>query len=346
MDNFKPEWAELLKKAVEDPGTIAKGFALFHRYSIGNQILIMEQCYIKGIAPGPVATYKQWKELGRQVKKGAKALYMQVPCIYKAKKDTETQEELPPILKGFRYQKLWFVLSETEGLDFEIEEQPPKWDSKQAMKVLAIQEIPFSRVNGNIAGYARGRELAINPIAEGKVMVRLHEMAHIVLGHTENITISSMISERNNQEVEAESVAFICGNILGLPCMSDSTGAYSELAKRKRDKPCYGPADFWSSGQNLKSGATRNQTLYGRRSMRCLCITHLTSDPYDSWGMLYDNYQNAVIQGVEEGKMPRMTYDEFYDCVEEWASQVPLTEGLEFVDNLLVNFDYYAFLFN
>ena len=77
--------------------------------------------------------------------------------------------------------------------------------------------------------------------------------------------------------------------------------------------------------------------------MRCLCITNLTSDP---WGMLYDNYQNAVIQGTQEGKTPCMTYDEFYDCVEEWASQVPLTEGLEFVDNLLVNFDYYAFLFN
>ena len=263
MDNFKPEWAELLKKAVEEPGTIAKGFALFHRYSIGNQILIMEQCYIKGIAPAPVATYKQWKELGRQVKKGAKALYMQVPCIYKAKKDTETQEELPPILKGFRYQKLWFVLSETEGLDFEIEEQPPKWDSKQAMKVLAIQEIPFSRVNGNIAGYARGRELAINPIAEGKVMVRLHEMAHIVLGHTENITISSMISERNNQEVEAESVAFICGNILGLPCLSDSRGYIQNWLKESEISHVMAQRIFGAADKILKAGQQETKLCMG-----------------------------------------------------------------------------------
>ena len=219
----------------------------------------MEQCYSKGIAPSPVATYKQWKELGRQVKKGAKALYMQVPCYYKAKTDAETKEELPPILKGFRYQKLWFVLSETQGLDFKLEEQPPKWHSKQAMEILAIQEIPFSMVNGNVGGYACGRELAINPIAEGKVMVRLHEMAHIVLGHTENITVSSMISERSSQEVEAESVSFICGNILGLPCMSDSRGYIQNWLKEGQISDVMAQRIFGAADKILKAGQQKTE---------------------------------------------------------------------------------------
>ena len=64
----------LLQRAVLDPGAISEVYRQFHSFSLGNQLLAMSQCHARGIAPGPMATYPRWQELGRQVRKGEKAL--------------------------------------------------------------------------------------------------------------------------------------------------------------------------------------------------------------------------------------------------------------------------------
>ena len=68
----KIEWAKLLSEAVNEPGKISDAYRRFHGYSLGNRLWALAQCSLRGIAPGPIASFKHWKELGRQVKKGEK----------------------------------------------------------------------------------------------------------------------------------------------------------------------------------------------------------------------------------------------------------------------------------
>jgi antirestriction protein ArdC len=72
-------FADLLRSAVTDPGIISNAYQQFHSYSIGNQLLAWAQCIERGIQPGPMATFPKWKELGRHVRKGEKALVLASP---------------------------------------------------------------------------------------------------------------------------------------------------------------------------------------------------------------------------------------------------------------------------
>jgi hypothetical protein len=67
-------FAELLDRAITEPGVISTAYRKFHNYSLGNVLLAWSQCLERGIAPGPLATFQRWKELGRYVRKGEKAI--------------------------------------------------------------------------------------------------------------------------------------------------------------------------------------------------------------------------------------------------------------------------------
>jgi len=60
-----------------------QAYSAFHHYSLGNQILALVQCQLKGIQPGPINTYPKWKELERQFKKGEKALTLCMRITHK-----------------------------------------------------------------------------------------------------------------------------------------------------------------------------------------------------------------------------------------------------------------------
>jgi hypothetical protein len=79
-------WAALLDEAVKKPGFIHEAYSRFHNYSLGNQLLALFQCFMRGIQPGPLATFPKWKELGRYVKKGEKALTLCIPLTCKRTK--------------------------------------------------------------------------------------------------------------------------------------------------------------------------------------------------------------------------------------------------------------------
>src|SRR5262245_45030462 len=70
------KWSRLLIEAVQKPGLICEAFHAFHGYSLGNRMLALDQCKMRGIQPGPISTYKGWKEKGRQVRKGEKAIVL------------------------------------------------------------------------------------------------------------------------------------------------------------------------------------------------------------------------------------------------------------------------------
>ncbi len=77
-----PKWSALLVEAVNKPGLIMKAYSAFHQYSVGNQLLALVQCHIRGLEPGPINTFPGWQALGRNVKRGERALVLCMPITY------------------------------------------------------------------------------------------------------------------------------------------------------------------------------------------------------------------------------------------------------------------------
>ena len=92
-----------------------------------------------------------------------------------------------------------------------------QWSKEVALSNLNISETSFDFVDGNVQGYARKREIAISPIAALPHKTLLHELAHVCLGHTKESSFNDgEHTPRSLREVEAECVALICCETLGL----------------------------------------------------------------------------------------------------------------------------------
>ena len=213
----------MLEEAVTKPGTLHEAYSRFWNYSLGNQILALMQCRERGIEPGPLAGFRRWKELGRHVRKGEKALSLCMPIQIKCKDwDQKRQENglVPEDDAGpvnglrtiFVFKKNWFVLSQTEGEPY-VPEPIPNWNKAAALAALNIREENFTMVDGNVQGYATGTTatVAVSPIAAMPAKTLFHEIAHVILGHHADGSLNSV------REVEAECVALICCEVLGMP---------------------------------------------------------------------------------------------------------------------------------
>lgn len=223
MQNKQPQWSAMLDEAVNKPGVLSKAYSTFHEFSIGNQMLAWGQLSDRGIPLGPIATYNRWQELGRQVKKGEKAIELVMPVTVN-KKD-EAGEKTGESFTWFTMKPRWFALSQTEGEDFAHEAKTPDWDAAKALEALGISEVRFESTSGNCQGYASGKTIAVNPVAALPHKTRFHELAHVVLGHTSEGTLQDdERTPRDIREVEAESVAYICVSLLGLPGQAESRG--------------------------------------------------------------------------------------------------------------------------
>jgi antirestriction protein ArdC len=213
------QFRQLLVEAVTKPGTLMKAYSLFWNYSLGNQILALMQANRRGIALGPIASFNRWKELGRHVKRGEKAIELCMPVMCKRtvkEENTDGRESETEItFKRFVFRRNWFMLSQTDGAEFQMP-AIPAWDRARAMKTLNVEEIPFEMLNGNCQGYAKGRQIAINPVAQMPAKTAFHELAHIELGHTSEAVHDSEALPKNLKEVEAEAVALLCLESLGM----------------------------------------------------------------------------------------------------------------------------------
>jgi hypothetical protein len=214
MDN-QTKWTGLLQRAVSQPGLILKAYSAFHGYSLGNQIAAMIQCHERGIEPGPINTYPGWQKLGRQVKKGQKAIWLCMPLTRRVKDEANGAEET--IIVTFAWKPHWFVLSQTEGEPIAMPSMPD-WGKARALAALNITETAFTDTNGNVQGYARGREVAISPVAAMPHKTLFHEVGHIELGHTAELEFNDGAQPpRSLREAEAEAVALLCLDALELP---------------------------------------------------------------------------------------------------------------------------------
>lgn len=219
----KLDYGLLIEKALTLEGSIGNTYNRFYSYSYMNQILLM----LQGVNE-PVATYKKWLELGRQVKKGSKAKEVVRPYF---KKDDEGEETI----NGFGLSKCLFGLSETTGEELPVPEIKA-WSVDLALSVLDIEKIEFTQANGNIQGYSKMRQLAINPLAVNYNKTLMHELAHIVLGHTE---ATGEEKHRGVLEFEAEATAYLLMHEL-------------ELVTDKQDSTSRAYIQIWLSGQKPK----------------------------------------------------------------------------------------------
>lgn len=224
-----PQWTELLEKALSEPGRISEAYSRFHSYSFGNQILAWVQCSVRGIPLGPIGTFLHWKDCGRYVRKGEKALTLCMPITGKRtaeKHNDETgQDETVEIgYTRFLFKPHWFVLSQTDGAEY-TPEPIPTWNENKALEALGITRVAFTVTDGNCQGYADGNAIAVSPIAEHPQRTALHEIAHVVLGHTsERMNDAGEQTPRDIRELEAECTAMLVCASLGLPGVEESRG--------------------------------------------------------------------------------------------------------------------------
>lgn len=202
-------FAELLATVATEPGKLEQAFNRFHNYSLGNQLLALIQCELRGLEPGPIATYPAWQALGRQVRKGEKAIELCMPITCKRQVETADGDDVATFTR-FMFRARWFVLSQTDGAEY-VAPAPPAWNKAQALAALDIVESPFVMIDGNAQGYASGHRVAVSAIAERPFATLIHEVAHVVLGHTTNgarMEDGAVIGYAQ-AEVEAESVALL-----------------------------------------------------------------------------------------------------------------------------------------
>ena len=211
--------------------------ARFHNYSFGNILQIARQ----RPAATRVAGIRTWNELGRFVKKGEKGIQILAPVTgFRRKKaeterdataDTETKPQ--PVLIGFRAVYV-FDYAQTEGVDLpEIEHRitgEVGGNRDRLIDFLAQQNIKLE-FNEKIApalGVSYGGKIALLPgqSRAEEFTTLVHETAHELLHKAERRTMTTAVV----RETEAESVAFIVGQAVGLQ-MGTASSDYIQLYK-------------------------------------------------------------------------------------------------------------------
>jgi hypothetical protein len=171
-----------------------------------------------------------------------------MPIIWHRTVADEHGDERDETVTRFAYKPNWFVYLQTEGAEIAVL-SVPGWDRVRALEALGITEVTFASLDGNTLGYAKGRTIAISPFNPLPYTTTFHELAHALLGHTGAAVHEGADLARNLREVEAEAVALICCEALGL-----------EGAEYAR-----GYIQSWLRGEAIPD-ASAQRILQGRRS--------------------------------------------------------------------------------
>lgn len=224
------DWAQMLN------GLAILGPTSISRLSFRNMLLVLQQRPTARYA----ATFKGWQELGRHVRKGEKGLMILQPCFSRSTEEQDEKQEDGEDSRRFRgFRPLYlFGLDQTDGPDLPTvtpsdvtgpEAFPASVEQLRAV-ALALPGAPVADITlrarradlGDPAG-ARGwynrstREIVvITEERERPAIFRtlVHEVAHSLLHGADDH------HSRPEQEVEAESVAYVVCHALGL----DSSG--------------------------------------------------------------------------------------------------------------------------
>ncbi len=248
-------FASLLEAAVSQPGVIARAYSAFHSFSLGNQLLAAMQCAERGLALGPLASFQAWKQKGRHVKRGERALWLWMPLACKRTVTQDDGTEETEIVTRFALKPHWFVYAQTAGRD--LAPAPiPEWDRARALAALEVAEIAFDLPDGNVQGFAHDRAIALNPLAAMPAKTTFHELGHVLLGHTGAAGDVSDGADlpRNLREVEAECVALLCTESLGLAGVEFCRGYVQHWLRGARIPESSAARIFKVADQILRAG--------------------------------------------------------------------------------------------
>ena len=193
--------------------------ARFHSYSFGNILAIARQ----RPTATRVAGYSTWREFGRFVRKGEKGIQIFAPIIGHRRRKGDQQQEMDekpgPVLIGFRAVYV-FDVAQTDGADLPEFEHNVTGDvgiHRDGLIAFLAQQNITLEYNENIApalGVSYGGKIALIPgQSKAEEFVTLvHEVAHELLHKSERRTMTTATV----RETEAEAVAFIVGQAIGL----------------------------------------------------------------------------------------------------------------------------------
>jgi hypothetical protein len=201
------DWLALFYEALRVEGSVTDIYSRFYNYSFGNCMLLR----LQGVRE-PVNTLKRWNAMNRRVLRGSSAYSIMVPLVYKT---TDDEGEERRVLRGFKISKCLFGVSQTEGDELP-EAEPREWSKERALGKLAITENPYDLLEGNTQGVSWDRNIAINPVAAFPMKTWLHEVSHVVAGHTTDEAMNEYRQHRGLYELEAEASAYILMNELGI----------------------------------------------------------------------------------------------------------------------------------
>ncbi len=189
--------------------------AMFHRYSLRNVMLIAVQ------RPDAtrVAGYQTWRQLGRQVRKGAKGILILAPITLKRTTEALGQEEeSSKVAVGFRAVYV-FDVADTEGQPLpelsRTEGDPSGYASrlKEFVSQCGIQLEYSDEIYPALGQCSPGRIVLLPHQSAAEEFATLaHEVAHSLLHQRARCTETSKCV----RETEAEAVAYVVCEAIGL----------------------------------------------------------------------------------------------------------------------------------
>lgn len=242
------ELAQKLEKGIKDVFTSERWkqylstAAKFHNYSYGNAMII----WLQRPDATRVAGFTAWRDkFGRTVNKGERGIAILAPVPYKVEHD-DLDEKTTETRLTFKVAHV-FDVSQTSGRDL-----PKLIDELQAdvtgygalmdvLKKTSVFPIEFKEIEGGAKGYcsfAEERIVLKQGMSESQtIKTLLHEMAHADL-HARNKREAAENPgiDRHTAEVEAESIAYMVGQHLGVDS-ADYTFGYVAGWSRGKELP-------------------------------------------------------------------------------------------------------------
>lgn len=195
-----------------------------------------------------VASYGKWKKLGRQVERGEKGIVIFAPVTYETNQYSEVQEPVldkhgnplfnedgtlkihtvEKTLSGISFKKVYvYDVSQTSGKeiptladeltgDIDVEKKEAIFT---ALKKVTGIDFEFRDLKSDVKGFynhAEDRIVIKSGMSDAQTLkTAFHETAHKLL-HDPKLEIVTVKVPRNEKEVQAESVAFMVAERLGL----------------------------------------------------------------------------------------------------------------------------------
>jgi hypothetical protein len=237
-ENALAQLAETLEQGHSDElKKYLAAMAKFPRYSLHNILLILAQ---RPDTPR-VAGYHTWRELGRQVNRGAKGILIFAPVV-RRKAETNEQEEVSaddgsPVKRlGFRGVYV-FAEEDTSGRPV-----PGLSRCSGDPSTFAERLRQFVTSRGIELEYSESIRPALGQCTRGKIellpgmdpAVEFSVLAHEVGHHLLHFGERRRETTKRVRETEAEAVAFVVSRTIGLEAMR-STSEYISLYSGDKD---------------------------------------------------------------------------------------------------------------